>query len=211
MDAAIAGLTFPRVRLVPGVTQWKSGSMRSPSAHSKAPVVTAGARPLDAAFSGAYLLRSFLNRRSEYRQDPPIASVLRVADQIISRDPSDEIRPNAVMDRISELIEARDLDSVDALIESLRETANAHDAVTVRCVEVVVALHRGQFDAALSQINELLALALHETHLAVPLGQVLANIMHALDELVAARSDLPSSCPRPRLAPVRASMTFMRK
>ena len=161
--------------------------------------------------SGAYLLRSFLNRRSEYRQDPPIASVLRVADQIISRDPSDEIRPNAVMDRISELIEARDLDSVDALIESLRETANAHDAVTVRCVEVVVALHRGQFDAALSQINELLALALHETHLAVPLGQVLANIMHALDELVAARSDLPSSCPRLRLAPVRASMTFMRK
>jgi hypothetical protein len=104
---------------------------------------------------------------------------------VIARDPSDEVRPNAVMDRINELIEARDLDSAEALIPLMRDGANAHDAVTVRCLEVLVTLHRGSFDAALTQIDDLLALELHETHLAVPLGMGLANVVRAIDELLA--------------------------
>jgi hypothetical protein len=134
-----------------------------------------GGNSATAAYDRAYLLRSFLNNRQRYRQDPQIAATLRIIDQIIARDPSDEVRPNAVMDRISELIEARDLDSAEALIPLVRDGANAHDTVTVRCLEAVVALHRGNFDAALSQIDDLLALELYETHLAVSLGQGLAQ------------------------------------
>lgn len=67
----------------------------------------------------------------------------------------------------------------------MRDGANAHDAVTVRCLEAVVALHRGNFDSALTEVEELLALELYETHLAVPLGMNLANVVHAIDEVLA--------------------------
>jgi len=144
-----------------------------------------GGNSAAAAYDRAYLLRSFLNNRQWYRQDTQIAAALRIIDQIIVRDPSDEVRPNAVMDRINELIEARDLDSAEALIPLMRDGANAHDAVIVRCIEAVVALHRGNFDAALTQVEELLALELYETHLAVPLGMGLASVVHAIDELLA--------------------------
>jgi hypothetical protein len=149
--------------------------------------VSFGGNPATAAFDRAYLLRSFLNRRQPYRQDPGIAAALRIIDQVIARDPSDEVRPNAVIDRLSELIEARDLDSAEALIPLVRGGAN-HDAVTVRCLEAVVVLHRGNFDAALSQIDDLLALELYEIHLAVSLGQGLANVVRAIDELLAVPS-----------------------
>lgn len=144
-----------------------------------------GGKAAAAAYDRAYLLRSFLNNRTRYRQDPQIASTLQMINGVIARDPSDEVRPNAVMDRINELIEARDLDSAEALIPLMRDGANAHDAVTVRCLEVLVTLHRGSFDAALTQIDDLLALELHETHLAVPLGMGLANVVRAIDELLA--------------------------
>jgi hypothetical protein len=103
---------------------------------------------------------------------------------VIARDPSDDVRQNAVMDHISELIEARDLDSAEALIPLVRDGANAHDAVTVRCLEAVVALHRGDFDSALPKVKELLAVELYETHLAVPLATGLANVYHAIQELL---------------------------
>ncbi|MGO9104403.1 MAG: hypothetical protein ACLP9Y_35165 [Mycobacterium sp.] len=144
-----------------------------------------GGKSATAAYDRAYLLRSFLNNRQRYRQDSQIAAALRMIDQVIARDPSDEVRPNAVMDRIGELIEARDLDSAEALIPLVRDGANAHDAVTVRCLEAVVALHRGNFDSALTEVEGLLALELYETHLAVPLGMGLANVVHAIDELLA--------------------------
>ena len=145
-----------------------------------------GGKSATAAYDRAYLLRSFLNNRQRYRQDSQIAAALRMIDQVIARDPSEpKSGPNAVMDRIGELIEARDLDSAEALIPLVRDGANAHDAVTVRCLEAVVALHRGNFDSALTEVEGFLALELYETHLAVPLGMGLANVVHAIDELLA--------------------------
>ena len=144
-----------------------------------------GGNAATAAYDRAYLLRSFLSNRERYLQDSHIASARGIIDQVIARDPSDEVRPNAVMEHITELIEARDLDSAEALIPLVRDGANAHDAVTVRCIEAVVALHRGNFNAALTQVDELLALELHETHLAIPLSMGLANVVRAIDEVLA--------------------------
>lgn len=103
-----------------------------------------GGRAASAAYDRAYLLRSFLNNRKQYRKDPQIVPALRIIIGVIARDPSDEVRPNAVMDRINELIEARDLDSAEDLIPLMRDGANSHDAIAVCCLEAVVALHRGQ-------------------------------------------------------------------
>lgn len=124
------------------------------------------------AFDRAYLVRSFLNKRPEYRNDAVIGRAIRSIDQMIARDPSDEVRPNVVMDRIWELIEARDLDSVDSLIAELRGDAHSYDAVTVSCVEVVVALHRRHIDVALRLIEELVTMPLENEHLGVPLPTV---------------------------------------
>lgn len=137
------------------------------------------------AFDRAYLLRSFLNSRPEYRDDAIIGDAIRSIDQMITRDPSDEVRPNAVMDRIWDLIEARDLDSVDSLIATLSDHAHSYDAVTVSCVEVVVALHRRQVDIALQRIDELIAVPLENEHLGVPLTHGLGHIMRTLEELIA--------------------------
>ena len=71
------------------------------------------------AFDRAYLVRSFLKKRPEYRNDAVIGKAIRSIDQMITRDPSDEVRPNLVMDKIWDLIEARDLDSVDSLVATL--------------------------------------------------------------------------------------------
>ncbi|MGV7301745.1 hypothetical protein PJK45_21410 [Mycobacterium kansasii] len=144
-----------------------------------------GGKAATAAYDRAYLLRSFLTNRERYRRDSQLAQAVEVIAAVITRDPSDEIRPNAVMDRINELVEARDLDSAEALIPLMRDGANVHDAVTVRCLEAVIALHRGNFDSALTELERLLALELYETHLAVPLGMGLANVVHAIEELLA--------------------------
>jgi hypothetical protein len=168
-----------------------------------------GGKAAAAAYDRAYLLRSFLTNRKRYRQDPQLAQAPRIIAKVITSDPSDEIGPNAVMDRINELIEARDLDSAEALIPFMRDGANAHDAVTVRCLEAVVALHRGNFDSALTEVEELLALELYETHLAVPLGMGLANVVHAIDELLAVptgpTAELSAGCRPTLLARQRAS------
>ncbi|MDW5615060.1 hypothetical protein EV589_0008 [Mycobacterium sp. BK558] len=137
------------------------------------------------AFDRAYLVRSFLNKRPEYRNDALIGRAIRAIDQIITRDPSDEIRPNVVMDRIWDLIEARDLDSVDSLIATLSDHAHSYDAVTVSCVEVVVALHRRHIDIALQRIDELIGMPLENEHLGVPLTHGLGHILRTLQELIA--------------------------
>lgn len=137
------------------------------------------------AFDRAYLVRSFLNKRPEYRNDAIIGRAIRFIDQMITRDPSDEVRPNVVMDRIWELIEARDLDSVDSLIATLSDHASSYDAVTVSCIEVVVALHRRQLDIALQRIEELISTPLENEHLGVPLTHGLGHIMRTLEELIA--------------------------
>ena len=130
-------------------------------------------------------MRSFLNKRPEYRNDAVIGSAIRSVDQMITRDPSDEVRPNVVMDRIWQLIEARDLDSVDSLIAALRGDAHSYDAVAVSCVEVVVALHRRQIDFALRRIEELVTMPLENEHLGVPLAHGLGHIFRTLEELIA--------------------------
>lgn len=137
------------------------------------------------AFDRAYLVRSFLNKRPEYRNDAVIGRAIRSVDQMITRDPSDEVRPNVVMDRIWHLIEARDLDSVDSLITALRGEAHIYDAVTVSCVEVVVALHRRQIDFALRRIEKLVTMPLENEHLGVPLAHGLGHILRTMEELIA--------------------------
>jgi hypothetical protein len=137
------------------------------------------------AFERAYLVRSFLNKRPEYRNDAIIGRAIRSVNQMITRDPSDEIRPNVIMDRIWDLIEARDLDSVDSLIAALHDDAHSYDAVTVSCVEVVVALHRRHIDFALLRIEELIAMTLENEHLGVPLAHGLGHILRTLEELIA--------------------------
>jgi len=137
------------------------------------------------AFDRAYLVRSFLNKRPEYRNDAVIGRAIRSVDQMIARDPSDEVRPNVVMDRIWQLIEARDLDSVDSLVTTLSGDAHSYDAVTVSCVEVVVALHRRQIDFALRRIEQLVTMPLENEHLGVPLAHGLGHILRTLDELIA--------------------------
>ena len=54
-----------------------------------------------AAFEKAYLVRSSLNNREPYRHDAVVARVIHELDEMIARDPSDEVRPNAVMDESS--------------------------------------------------------------------------------------------------------------
>lgn len=148
-----------------------------------------GGSAASTAFERAYLVRSFLNKRPEYRNDAIIGKAIRAIDQMIARDPSDEVRPNVVMDTIWELIEARDLDSVDSLIATLSDHAQSYDAITVSCVEVVVALHRRQFDTALPRIEELITMPLENEHLGFPLTHGLGHIMRTLEELIAVPVD----------------------
>lgn len=142
-----------------------------------------GANSARLAYEKAYLVRSFLNRRVEYRDDPTIAVVLRKIDEVIARDPSDEVRPNAVIDHINELVRAGDLDATDPLVATLRLTANAHDTVTLDCLQADIDLRRGQFDCALPAIESLVNAELHESHLALPLSQGLGKVFQTLEQL----------------------------
>ena len=104
---------------------------------------------------------------------------------MIARDPSDEVRPNAVIDHINELVQAGDLDATDPLVATLREAANAHDAVTLDCVQADIDLRREQFDSALPAIEALVNAELYESHLALPLSQGLGKVFQTLEQLVA--------------------------
>ena len=156
-----------------------------------------GANGAGAAFEKAYLIRSFLKAREEYRTDSTIAAVIGAVENLIARDPSDEVRPNAIMDHIAELIEANDLDVIDPLVAIVRESANVHDAVTLDCLEVDIALRRGRFDAAFAAIDDVLAMELYETHLAIPLSKGLGKVFQTLERLIP-----QGSCPTEQLRAV---------
>lgn len=139
------------------------------------------------AFEKAYLVRSSLNGRTQYREDAVIAKVIRELDEMIARDPSDELRPNAVMDELVKQIDAGDLgDSVDESLATLRAAANDYDKHTFDCMEVDIALQRCQFDEAVRGIDELVARPLHQTHGARPLSRGLVNIYRTLEKMIAA-------------------------
>jgi hypothetical protein len=135
------------------------------------------------AFEKACLVRSFLNKRPEYRSDPAIATALASIAKLIGRDPSDELRPNVVMDQINQHIEDGDLDRAVPLIALLRQSANAHDLVTIDCLETDIALRRNDYDVALPAIDHLVATEFTSTHLAVPMSQGLGKIYQTLVRL----------------------------
>jgi hypothetical protein len=138
------------------------------------------------AFEKAYLVRSSLNGRSQYREDAVIARVIHELDEMITRDPSDELRPNAVMDELVNQIGAGDLGAlVDERLATLRTAANDYDKHTFDCIEVDIALQRRQFDAAFSGIDELVARPLHQTHGARPLSVGLVHIYRTLENMIA--------------------------
>ena len=138
------------------------------------------------AFEKAYVVRSLLNSRASYREDAVIAKVIHELNEMVARDPSDELRPNALMDELVERIDAGDLDeSLDEMLATLRSSANDYDKHTFDCLEVDIALKRHRFDEALPAINGLLARPLHQTHGARPLSRGLVNIHRTLEGLIA--------------------------
>ena len=138
------------------------------------------------AFEKAYLVRSSLNGRKQYREDAVIARVIHELDEMITRDPSDELRPNAVMDELIKQIDAGDLSaSVDERLATLRAAANDYDKHTFDCIEVDIALKRRQFDEAFRGIDELVARPLHQTHGARPLSVGLVHIYRTLENMIA--------------------------
>jgi NAD(P)-dependent dehydrogenase (short-subunit alcohol dehydrogenase family) len=143
------------------------------------------------AFEKAYLVRSFLNKRPEYRTDAAIATALVGINELISRDPSNELRPNVVMDQINQHIEDGNLDQTVPLVALLRQSTNAHDLVTVDCLEADIALRRNDYDLALLAIDNLIATELNSTHLAVPMSQGLGKIYQTLARLLADDTNLP--------------------
>jgi len=139
------------------------------------------------AFERAYLLRSSLNSRESYREDAVIARVIHELNEMIARDPSDELRPNALLDELIARIDAGDLDdSLDGTLATLRASSNDYDRHTVDCLEVDLAVKRQQFDHAFTGITELLNRPLHQTHGARPLARGLVNIHRTLENLIAA-------------------------
>jgi hypothetical protein len=145
-----------------------------------------GANGAVAAFEKAYLLRSSLKLRAAYRDDPDIAVVIQALEEMIARDPSDEVRPNAVMDELVALVEAGDLTSIDPLLATLRATANDCDRHALDCLEADIALQRHEFDQAFAAIDDLLTRNLHQTHGARPLSRGLANLYRTLESLISA-------------------------
>lgn|GEM_PF-1879023 len=140
-----------------------------------------------AAFEKAYLVRSSLKNRVEYRQDMLIARVIHELDEMIARDPSDEVRPNAVMDELNAHLEAGDLgESLDGLLATLRSTSNDYDRHALDSIEADIALRRHRFDEAFEAIEVLLGRPLHRTHGARPLGRGLGVLYRTLETLIAA-------------------------
>ena len=117
-----------------------------------------------------------------YSEADADAPHVAMADRAVCIGPAPVSESYLVIDRV---IEARDLDSVDSLIATLSDHAHSYDAVTVSCVEVVVALHRRHIDIALQRIDELIGMPLENEHLGVPLTHGLGHILRTLQELIA--------------------------
>lgn len=144
-----------------------------------------GANGAAVAFEKAYVVRASLKNRTRYREDAVISRVIHELDEMTARDPSDELRPNVLMDEIIAQIDAGDLsESLDASIETLRTVANDYDKHTFDCLEVDIALRRHRFDEAFSGIDELIARPLHQTHGARPLSKGLVNIHRTLEKMI---------------------------
>ena len=106
---------------------------------------------------------------------------------MIARDPSDEVRPNAVMDELIARVDAGDLDdSLDELLATLRATANDYDKHALDSIQVDIALQRHQFGEALEAIDGLLARPFNRTHGARPLSRGLVSIYRTLEKMIAA-------------------------
>jgi hypothetical protein len=144
-----------------------------------------GGNSAQLAYEKAYLVKSFLTKRPEYRGDTAIARALAGIGQIVARDPSDEIRPNVLMDQINQHIEDGTLEETRPLIAQLRQAANPHDTITIDCLETDIALRRKDFQIALPAIDNLLSTELHSTHHAAPLSQGLGKIFQTLQRLIA--------------------------
>jgi hypothetical protein len=165
-------------------------TMRPWAAYSLRAVIAAessGTSGAALAFERAYLLRSSLNAREPYREDAVITRVIHELNEMIARDPSDELRPNALLDELTARIDAGDLDeSLDETLATLRASVNDYDRHTFDCLEVDLAVRRQKFDHALSAIAELLNRPLHQTHGARPLSRGLVNIHRTLDKFITA-------------------------
>jgi hypothetical protein len=148
------------------------------------------------AYEKAYVVRSFLAKRPIYRAEPAISRVFDRIDQMIERDPSDEIRPNVLMDKINEHIENNTLEKTPPFLAQLRGIVNPYDAVMLDCLEVDIALRGKDFQAALPLLTDLLATEPQHTHLAAPMGKGLGKIYQTLQRLIADHTatdeDLPA-------------------
>jgi hypothetical protein len=136
------------------------------------------------AYDHAYQVRSSLKMRQAYRDDPQIAAVITALDEMIQRDPSDELRPSAVMEQVVELLASGDLDAVDPLLVSLRTVSNDYDKHILDCLDAEIALKRGDFEQAIDAIDELIARELQATYGARPLSRGLVGIWRTIEQLI---------------------------
>jgi hypothetical protein len=143
-----------------------------------------GAKGAPAAYEYAYLTKASLNQRLNYREDADIANVVRTLQDLIGRDPSDELRPNEVMQELVAHIDSGELGSADPLLATLRASQNDYDRHLLDCLEADIALRRHDFDQALPAIEELVTRQLYETYGARPLSRGLMNIYRTLESLM---------------------------
>jgi hypothetical protein len=137
-----------------------------------------------AAYERAYLVQASLNQRLTYSQDAEIANVLSALQDMIARDPSDELRPNEVMTQLIAHMDSGELDSADASLETLRAAQNDYDRHLLDCLEVNIFLRRHDFVRALPAIEALIARQLYETYGARPLSRGLTGIHRTLEIVI---------------------------
>lgn len=147
------------------------------------------------AYEKAYLVRSFLAKRPIYRTEPAIARAFDRIEQLIGRDPSDEIRPNVLMDQINQHIENDTLEQTPPLLAQLRGIANPYDAVMLDCLEVDIALRRKDFQTALPRLAGLLSTQAEHTHLAAPMSKGLGKIYQTVQRLIADHTAIDQDLP----------------
>ncbi|TDZ96337.1 NB-ARC domain-containing protein [Mycobacteroides salmoniphilum] len=144
-----------------------------------------GASGASAAYGQAYTVRDSLTMRPAYLADEAIATVIAAFDEMLERDTSDEIRPSEVMRQLHKLLDSGELEGVEPLMATLRSVSNDFDKHVVDCMEVEIALRKGQFDQAFAAIEELLRQELHATYGARPLSRGLAAIWRTIEKMIA--------------------------
>lgn len=147
------------------------------------------------AYEKAYVVRSFLAKRPIYRAEPAISRVFDSIEQIIGRDPSDEIRPNVLMDQINQHIDNTTFEQTPPLLAQLRAISNPYDAITLDCLEVDIALRRRDFETALPRLTDLLSAEPHQKYLAAPMSKGLGKIYQTLQRLTADHTAIDQDLP----------------